>query len=69
MSISASSLPDPREHSRANLAVLLSTGRRKNPATLDRIRSTLGAAALAEQTRDALKAGRLTDEVEAVRCP
>jgi hypothetical protein len=31
---------------------------------LERIRSTLGAAALAEPTRDALKAGRLTDEVE-----
>jgi hypothetical protein len=44
--------------------ILEEAGRSANQATLDRVRSTLGAAALAEQTRNALKAGRLTDEVE-----
>jgi hypothetical protein len=45
-------------------AILEEAGRPASRAVLERVRSTLGAAALAEQTRDALKAGRLTDEVE-----
>lgn len=45
-------------------AILEEAGRPVSRAVLERIRSTLGAAALAEPTRDALKAGRLTDEVE-----
>src|SRR5262245_27378025 len=45
-------------------AILEQAGRPASPPVLERIRSTLGAAALAEPTRDALKAGRLTDEVE-----
>jgi hypothetical protein len=44
--------------------ILEEAGRPANRATLERVRSTLGAAALAEPTRVALKAGRLTDEVE-----
>jgi hypothetical protein len=44
--------------------ILEESGRPASRAVLERIRSTLGAAALAEQTRAALKAGRLTDEVE-----
>jgi hypothetical protein len=44
--------------------ILEESGRPASRAVLERIRSTLGAAALAEPTRDALKAGRLTDEVE-----
>jgi hypothetical protein len=44
--------------------LLEEAGRPASQATLERVRSTLGAAALAESTRDALKAGRLTDEVE-----
>ena len=44
--------------------ILEEAGRPATRAVLERIRSTLGAAALAEPTRDALKAGRLTDEVE-----
>jgi hypothetical protein len=44
--------------------ILEEAGRPASQATLERVRSTLGAAALAEPTRDALKAGRLTDEVE-----
>ena len=45
-------------------AILEEAGRPASRAVLERIRSTLGAAALAEPTRAALKAGRLTDEVE-----
>ena len=44
--------------------VLEEAGRPASRTVLERIRSTLGAAALAEPTRAALKAGRLTDEVE-----
>jgi hypothetical protein len=44
--------------------ILEEAGRPASRTVLDRIRSTLGAAALAEPTRIALKAGRLTDEVE-----
>jgi hypothetical protein len=44
--------------------ILEESGRPASRAVLERIRSTLGAAALAEQTRAALKAGRLTDEVK-----
>ena len=44
--------------------ILEEAGRPASRAVLERIRSTLGAAALAEPTRAALKAGRLTDEVE-----
>jgi hypothetical protein len=45
-------------------AILEQAGRPASRPVLERIRSTLGAAALAEPTRDALKAGRLVDEVE-----
>jgi hypothetical protein len=45
-------------------SILEEAGRPASRPVLERIRSTLGAAALAEPTRDALKAGRLTDEVE-----
>jgi hypothetical protein len=45
-------------------AILEDAGRPASRAVLERVRSTLGAAALAEPTRAALKAGRLTDEVE-----
>src|SRR4029453_3258416 len=45
-------------------AILEEAGRAASRPALERIRSTLGAAALADPTRDALKAGRLTDEVE-----
>jgi hypothetical protein len=44
--------------------ILEEAGRPASRTVLERIRSTLGAAALAEPTRSALKAGRLTDEVE-----
>jgi hypothetical protein len=44
--------------------ILEQAGRPASRQVLERIRSTLGAAALADPTRDALKAGRLTDEVE-----
>ena len=44
--------------------ILEQAGRPASRPVLERIRSTLGAAALADPTRDALKAGRLTDEVE-----
>jgi hypothetical protein len=44
--------------------ILEEAGRPASRAILERIRSTLGAAALAEPIRSALKAGRLTDEVE-----
>ena len=44
--------------------ILEEAGRPASRPVLERIRSTLGAAALAEPTRGALKAGRLTDEVE-----
>jgi hypothetical protein len=44
--------------------ILEEAGRPASRTVLERIRSTLGAAALAEPTRNALKAGRLTDEVE-----
>ena len=44
--------------------ILANAGRPASRTVLERIRSTLGAAALAEPTRTALKAGRLTDEVE-----
>lgn len=45
-------------------AILEQAGRPASRPVLERIRSTLGAAALSDPTRDALKAGRLTDEVE-----
>jgi hypothetical protein len=45
-------------------AILEEAGRPASRPVIERIRSTLGAAALAEPTRAALKAGRLTDEVE-----
>lgn len=45
--------------------ILERAGRPATRAVLERIRTTLGAAALAEPSRSALKAGRLTDEVEA----
>ena len=45
-------------------AILEEAGRPASRAVIERIRSTLGAAALAEPTRADLKAGRLTDEVE-----
>jgi hypothetical protein len=45
-------------------AILEQAGRPASRPVLERIRSTLGAAALADPIRDALKAGRLTDEVE-----
>jgi hypothetical protein len=44
--------------------ILEEAGRPASRAVLERIRSTLGAAALVEPTRSALQAGRLTDEVE-----
>ena len=44
--------------------ILEGAGRPASRAVIERIRGTLGAAALAEPTRAALKAGRLTDEVE-----
>jgi hypothetical protein len=44
--------------------ILEEAGRPARRAILERIRSTLGAAALAEPIRSALKAGRLTEEVE-----
>jgi hypothetical protein len=44
--------------------ILEEGGRPASRAILERIRSTLGAAALAEPIRSALKAGRLTEEVE-----
>jgi hypothetical protein len=44
--------------------ILEEAGRPASRTVLERIRSTLGAAALAESTRSALKAGRLTEEVE-----
>jgi hypothetical protein len=44
--------------------ILEEAGRPASRAVIERIRGTLGAAALAEPTRAALKAGRLTDEVE-----
>lgn len=45
-------------------SILEQAGRPASRPVLERIRSTLGAAALAEPTRSALKAGRLTHEVE-----
>jgi hypothetical protein len=44
--------------------VLERAGRPASRAVLERIRNTLGAAALSEPSRSALKAGRLTDELE-----
>jgi hypothetical protein len=44
--------------------ILEQAGRPASRPVLERIRSTLRAAALADPPRDALKAGRLTDEVE-----
>jgi hypothetical protein len=44
--------------------ILEQAGRPASRAVLERIRNTLGAAALAEPARSALKAGRLTDELE-----
>jgi hypothetical protein len=46
-------------------AVLEQARRPANRAVLERIRTTLGAAALAEPSRSVLKAGRLTGEFEA----
>jgi hypothetical protein len=45
--------------------LLEEAGRPASRAVLERIRTTLGAAALTEPGRSALKAGRLTSEVEA----
>jgi hypothetical protein len=45
--------------------LLEEAGRPATRAVLERIRTTLGAAALTEPARSALKAGRLTSEVEA----
>jgi hypothetical protein len=45
--------------------LLEEAGRPASRAVLERIRTTLGAAALTEPARSALKAGRLTGEVEA----
>lgn len=45
--------------------ILEEAGRPASRAVLERIRTTLGAAALTEPARSALKAGRLTSEVEA----
>jgi predicted metal-dependent phosphoesterase TrpH len=44
--------------------ILEQAGRPASRAALERIRQTLGAAALADPARNALKAGRLTDELE-----
>jgi hypothetical protein len=44
--------------------ILEQAGRPATRAVLERIRNTLGAAALADPARSALKAGRLTDELE-----
>ena len=44
--------------------LLEQTGRSASRPVLERIRSTLGAAALAESARSTLKAGRLTDELQ-----
>jgi len=46
-------------------AILEQAGRPASRPVLDRIRKTLGAAALTEPSRSTLKAGRLTSEVEA----
>lgn len=46
-------------------AILEDAGRPASRAVLERIRTTLGAAALTEPSRSALKAGRLTGEFEA----
>jgi hypothetical protein len=45
-------------------AILEDAGRRPSRAILERIRSTLATAALAEPARGTLKAGRLTDELQ-----
>ena len=45
-------------------AILEAAGRPPSRAILERIRSTLAAAALAETARGTLKAGRLTDELQ-----
>jgi hypothetical protein len=45
-------------------AILEQAGRPPTRPTLERIRSTLAAAALAEPARSTLKAGRLTDELQ-----
>jgi hypothetical protein len=45
-------------------AILEQAGRPPTRAVLERIRSTLSAAALAEPARATLKAGRLTDELQ-----
>lgn len=45
-------------------AILEETGRAPTRPVLERIRSTLAAAALAEPARTTLKAGRLTDELQ-----
>ena len=46
-------------------AILEKAGRPPSRPILERIRSTLAAAALAESARSTLKAGRLTDELQA----
>jgi hypothetical protein len=46
-------------------AILEEAGRPASRAVVERIRTTLGAAALTEPSRSALKAGRLTGEFEA----
>ena len=45
-------------------AILERAGRSPSRTILERIRSTLAAAALADTARDTLKAGRLTDELQ-----
>ena len=45
-------------------AILEEAGRPPSRPVLERIRSTLAAAALAESARSTLKAGRLTDELQ-----
>jgi hypothetical protein len=45
-------------------SLLESAGRSASPATLERIRQTLQAAAVDDEGRRSLRAGRLTDELE-----
>jgi hypothetical protein len=44
--------------------VLREAGKPAGKATLERVNTTLGAAAVADDARDALKAGRLTEELK-----
>jgi len=45
-------------------AILGEANRAASPATLERVATTLGAAAVDEESRDALRAGRITAELE-----